>query len=299
MTKIKIDQTVKVLGKTIEYIAYKDPLYMDRLAIKLSNNKSYLRLFRRNLTDNFYNMLKQTVDPKHHHEQNIIICVFGQTGSGKSSVAMAICKNTTPDRFSYRNMCFFDMQVIKMASEVPRDSFIVRDEGVDKAVYGVGAIRTSRQLQVLTETCRKFGLNLVFIEPEFRVNELAKYYIETWDMDMDNRITRCALIEATSKQCIGALYIPVLDENDDDWLVYNKIKDKFIEDIKAGKLTEGKEDYREIAKKMYSMIDFELYDTKGKRKTLIRAEYPSLTIGETQMIADFVEVMLKNGGQIE
>lgn len=286
-------------GEKIEYIAYKDPLYMDRLALRLYNDKTFRRVFKRNVTDNFFAMVKETVNPQFQHEQNTIISIYGLSGSGKSSIAMAICKNVTPDRFSYKNMCFFDPQVIQMASEVPRDSFIVRDEGVDKAVYGVGAMRTARQLQVLTETCRKYGLNLIFIEPEFRQNELAKYYIETWDMDLDNRITRCALIERTSKQCIGAVYVKVLDDDDEDWLMYNKVKDGFINDIREGKLKEGKEDYKEMAKKVYKKIDPDIWNTKGKRKTEIRAEYPSLTIAETEMIANYLEMLIQTGGKLE
>jgi len=259
------------------------------------NDKTFIRVFQNDVTDKFFKELSDVVDPTILHTMNSVISVYGGTGTGKSIIVMSILKKVIPERFSYKNMCFFDSQILNMAKKLPKDSFIVRDEGVDKAIYGVGSQRTSRQLQVLTETCRKAGLSIVFIEPEFRDNELSKYYLETFDMDVDNRLTRVAVRDNVTKQCIGAIYVPVLPEDDEDWVRYNEIKDQFIEDMKAGKLKESKEDYKSMAQELVKKIDLDLFSKKKERLAFIRTELPTLTNAEVDMVATFVEILIKHG----
>jgi len=286
---------IKIFGKEVDYKPYMDEMYIPQMKIRLISDKTFIRVFKNNITDNFINTLKKVVDPEHLHEQNMMLSVSGKTGSGKSIVVISLCKLITPTRFSYKNVCFFDTQIINIASTLIRDSFIIRDEGVDKAVFGIGSQRTSRQLQVLGETCRKSGLNLIFIEPEFRENELAKYYLETVDMDIVNRITRVAVKDSYTKQYIGSIYIPVVDDDNDDWIKYNEIKDKFIEDVKTGKLNEGKLDYKDIAKEVVSKIDLDVYEKKKERLAFIRTEFPNFTNSEIDIISTFVEVIIKSG----
>jgi len=289
---------IKIMGETYNYIPFKDEMYVDKLKIKLMNDKSFIRVFKNNVTDKFIKSMKTVIDPNKIHEMNTIWSVYGGTGTGKSIVVMSLAKILVGDKFSYKNMCFFDSQVLEKAKDIPRDSFIVRDEGVGKAVYGVGSQRTSRQLHVLAETCRKYGLNLVFIEPEFTENELAKYYIETFDMDIDNRITRCALREPSSKQCIGAIYVKVLPEDDEDWVKYNEMKDKFIENMKSGKLKDAKEDYKSLAKKILQRIDLDVFTKKKERLAYIRTQLPTMTNAEIEIVATFLEVMIKKGEDV-
>jgi ABC-type dipeptide/oligopeptide/nickel transport system ATPase component len=286
---------VTIFGEEIEYKPYYDKLGMHKLKIRLANDKTLTRAFKYNLTDPFFESLKNIVNPKFHHEENSVLSVYGLSGTGKSQAIMSICKIATPDRFTYKNMCFFDSHVLKLASQVERDTFIVRDEGVDKAVYGVGSQRTSRQLQVMVETCRKYGISPVFIEPEFRRNEMAKQYLETLDIDYENRITRLILREPSNLTCIGSIYVPVLANDDKDWVQYNLVKDKFISDMREGKLKESKEDYRTLAKNVLEKMDLEVFRRKKDRLNFIRVEFSNYTNSECDIIATFVEVFIKNG----
>lgn len=286
---------IKIFGKTINYNAYKDEMYMHKMRVRLINDKSFINVFKYNITNDFIKSMRRVVNPNVMHEENTIWSVYGETGSGKSSLVMSLCKILTPKRFSYKHFVFFDQDLLDLAPELPRDSFIVRDEGVDKAVFGIGSMRTARQLQVLAETCRKYGLNLVFIEPEFRRNEITKYYLETVDMDVEKRITRCAVKEPNTMQYIGAIYIPIVADNDKDWVAYNEIKDKFIDNMRKGKFVGSKVDYRKLAIKVAKSIDPDVFTKKSDRLALITTKFPHMTTQECKIIHSFVEIIIKHG----
>jgi len=277
------------------YEPYMDEMYMHKLRLRIMNDKTFLRVLTTNLTDEFISAHRKIVDPNHLHTQNTVWQIYGETGGGKSSIALSLCKMLTPERFSYKNFCFYDQQILDKAKTLPQNTFIIRDEGTDKAQFGVGSMRTGRQLQVMAETCRKAGLNLVFIEPEERTNEIAKYYIEVFDMDVKNRLTRCAIKEPKLRQYMGAIYVPVVPETDPDWVAYNEVKDSFIEDIKAGKSDGSKTDYRAIARQYYDQIDIDVFRTKSERLSYLQAELAGMTNGEVKIVSMFIEVMLKHG----
>lgn len=286
---------VKILGKEVNYRPYMDGMYMDKIQIRLMNDKTFIRIFQKNLTDKMYSVFKDTVNPTIVHEDNMVLSVSGMSGSGKSATLISLIHNVIPERFTAENVCFFDSQILKLAKIVPRDTFIVRDEGIDKATFGVGSQRTSRQLQVLTETCRKAGLSLVFIEPEFRENQMAKYYLEVVDRDIENRITRLAVKDPYTKQYLGAMYVPVLPEQHPILIEYNRKKDRFIQDMRSGRLSESKEDYKSLAREMAEKIDLDIFAKKKERLMFIRSELPNLTNSETDMVATFMEVIIKHG----
>lgn len=288
---------INILGKKITYESYKDELYYDNMTLRLINDSTFKRVLMRDCTDKFISSMKKVVDPNHLHEMNSIWSMSGLTGTGKSIAVMSLLKLIVPSRFSYKNFCFFDEEILELAKEVPRDSFIVRDEGTQKGVFGVGSTRQSAMLSLITEVSRKRGLSLCFIEPTEKPNDIVKWYLETIDMDIENRITRVALKEPRTMQYVGAIYVPVLPESDPDWINYNLRKDKFIEDTTEGKMTGAKSDPLSLAKQIFEEVDTELYRTKKERKAFTIQKYPTYTSGEIELILTHLEILIrqKNG----
>ena len=287
MGKINID------GEIYDYKPYIDGMYMEKLKLQIMNNPSYKQIFRKDLTNKWINSIKAIIDPKVNFQNNTIIQIYGSTGGGKSICAMSLVKQLTPNKFDYNNVCFFDNQVLEMAKDIKPNSFIIRDEGVDKAVYGVGSQRTGRQIQVLTETVRKYGLSLIFIEPELVDNGMAKWILTPIDMDINNRITRMGIMDVNTKQFMGALYIKVLPDDDIDWIKYNEIKDKFIDDLRNGKLTNSKMDYKGEAKKIYDSINHDIFNTKKKRFAYVIDKFPQITNKEIELILTYLDFFIK------
>ena len=119
---------INIMGKTIEYTPYMDEMYYDKMVLRLNNDRTFIRVLTRDVTNKFISSMKKVVDPNHRHEENSIWSMSGETGSSKSSSIMSLLKIIVPDRFSYKNFCFFDEEILELAKKVPRDSFIVRDE---------------------------------------------------------------------------------------------------------------------------------------------------------------------------
>jgi ABC-type dipeptide/oligopeptide/nickel transport system ATPase component len=284
---------ISINGKEYNYKPYHNDITKERIYIRLGQEKTFINVFRRNMTDAFIKSMKEIVNPNILHEQNTIWNVDGESGSGKSMAIISLAKEITPHNFTYKNVVFFDQQILDIAKDTPRDSFLIRDETVD--MFGVGSTRVATDLHILSETCRKAGINLAFLSPSEKYIAVAKWCLSTVDIDYENRITRLALKDPVTKSYLGAVYVRVVRSDDYDWVMYNKAKDEFISSIREGKRTGGKGDYRSIAKEMAKKIDLENFRTKKQRIAYLRAELSNLTSGEIDMIATFMEMVIENG----
>ena len=158
----------------MNYQAEKDNLYQYKMLLRIKQNNSYKNIFRVDLTRPFLDDLKMIArSPK--FTRNTIISISGETGSSKSISALTLGLDNFQN-FSYKNMFFYDQQILNYAHKFPKNSFIIRDENPQKAVFGQGSVRTAGQFVVLSETCRKYGLNLCLIEPSFIQNPITKIY---------------------------------------------------------------------------------------------------------------------------
>lgn len=259
----------------------------------LQDDMSFRNVFIRNMTDAFVNTMIGVVNPKVDFEQNTIWEVSGESGSGKSLGTMTLIKKITPKTFSYKNVVFYDQQILELAPTISRDSFIIRDEAVK--VWGVGSNRIQSDLVALSETCRKFGISLAFLSPSPQNISVAKFLLQVVDMDIKNRITRFGLKDPVLNKFIGAVYVKVLDNDDYDWVMYNKAKDEFIESIKEGKKAFGKTDFRQIAINMSQKVDINIFRTKKQRLAFLQVELSNLTLSEIKLIHELFEIILVEG----
>jgi len=281
-------------GKEIDYTPYIDKISMERLKIRLMQEKSFVKVFTTNQTDNFMSSMRDVVDPKVRHEENSVWEISGLSGSGKSETTISLAKELTPDRFSADNVAFYDKQILDKAKDLLRDSFIIRDEAVP--IFGVGSHKMSVDMNVLAETSRKAGINLVFISPREQNIEIAKWLLQTVDIDYKNRITRMALKDPLTQQYLGAVYVKVLPADDPIIINYNKKKDEFIESIREGKRSDAKTDLKSIAKEIFKKIDLEIFSKKKERLAYIQTECDNLTNAEIGIVHTFIEILVKSGG---
>ena len=124
---------------------------------------------------------------------------------------------------------------------------------------------------------------------------MTKYYLEIIDRDIEKRITRVGVIDVHSKQFLGAIYVKVLDEDDPLMIQYEKKKDQFIDNMKAGDLQKAKQDFKALAKKLYDEIDTEIFKTKKQRTTYIMSKFANYTTKEIDIISTFLEILLSSG----
>lgn len=279
----------------VQYSPDMNEMYKYVMVQRIKDDPSYINIFSRDLTKPFFNDLKKIADPNNQWTQNTIISMSGETGSGKSIVMMSLGLAVF-NKFSHKNMFFFDQQILDSADKFKPNSFIVRDENVQKGIYGLGSTRQASQFEVLAETCRKFGLNLGLVEPEFKQTAVTKIYLETIDYDIQRRITRCAIRDVKTMRYIGAVYIPVIKENNLEWIAYNKAKDNFMKSVREGNMQGAKADFDKIVDKVYADIDRDIYRTKKERRAYIMKKYPTHTSGEIDMISTLLEIEIRENG---
>lgn len=267
-------------------------MYRYNMIMRIQQSKSYRRVFKIDLTKPIMDDLKNIANPNHLFTMNTIINLSGLSGTGKSESMISLSKEIFDD-FSYKNVFFFDQQILDNVHSFPENTMLIRDENPQKAVFGLGSTRTSTQINVLAETCRASGLNLAFIEPSFIQADISKLILETVDMDIYNRVTRLAVRDTRSLQYMGAMYVKILPQSDPDIKGYLNMKNIFIENMRLGKMAGAKSDTRKIAQDILDEINPEIYRTKKEVKAFIINKFPSYTSGEIDLIATNIIILKK------
>jgi len=282
----------------------RDALYRERTLEWYSMHPSFAKVLasRKNpkydLTDKLEAYFRDMTNPNRAFVSNVIINISGQTGTSKSMTALSIGKKFFP-HFSWKNMMFFDNEILEEAPTFAKSTLLIRDENPATSIFGEGSMRTTSQLSLMVEVSRKAGLNIAFIEPSYVKSDLAKLIFETVDIDSKHRITRLAVRDVRSEKYIGAFYVKVVAEDDHDWIQYSRKKDAFIEAIKKGKFEGAKGNPETIAIELLKEINLEVYRNKKERQIFVQRKFPSYTNGEIRTIATLMEIKIresKNSG---
>jgi len=281
------------------YKPIRDRLYKERVLMRVLHEDSFRICFKRDVSKKFFGMMTDLYAKDRLFRTNTIISVSGLTGSGKSIAIMSVALYTCP-KWTQENMKFFDQELLDLlGDDVPEDTLIIRDENPAKAIYGEGSNRLESQIDVIGDTCRKHGLSIFFIEPEFKKYDIAKWYLETIDMGSgldfngkERRVVRVGLREPKTERFVGSVLIPVVDDNNKEWVKYNERKDIFIKEVLKSDYKGSKLDYEEIAQDLINEIDLSVYNTKAKRKLIVKKKFPSITIGEMNTILGWIEIQL-------
>lgn len=286
---------IHIQGKEIEYEPFKDELYIANIKEMLEQNHSFRKVLKIDYTDRFLSMLKGiTSVATKGFNINTVLSISGGTGQGKSSLVFSLGLMYFPN-FTHENVFFFDQQIIQSAHKFKEHDLIIRDENPDKATFGQGSTRTSGQLTLLVETCRKASLNLALIEPSFQANDITKWYLHTVDQDLNKRITRCGLIHPETQRYIGCVCIPIMAEDHPEWVKYQARKDAFVKAMKSGDFTGSKLDYNSVAKDCIDDEDFYKYRNVKEKKAYLITKYPNYTSGEIDTILSLINVIQREG----
>lgn len=288
-----------ILGRKVDYRPYKENLYNEKMVLRVHANKSFRRIFmpRFNITNKFIGDMRNVVNPEHKFRESTIWVVSGETGTGKSSVVMSLVRLILLRPNIWEMFCFTDKQMLDLAKDNPMDTFLIRDEDVRKAVFGMGSTRTAMELEVLLETCRIRGISAVFISPQEEMMGVAKYYIETVDMDIENRITRVAVKDPRTMMFLGAVYVPIIPKEDNDWVQYSAMKDAFTKRMTEGNIDDTKIDLHDCVRTVLGKLDTEVYRTRGERRLLVQECFPNYTNAEVKTIAMLLEMKLRQDKQ--
>jgi len=287
--------------KLKDYVPIKDKMYADRMWVRVYKEPSFKLCFKRNISDNFFTDLESLYSEDRLFTTNTIIQVSGMTGAGKSVCVISLAKGMDKNFNQLKNVKFYDQELLDEFKNNPKDSVIIRDENPAKGVFGMGSTRIENQLEVVGDTARKNGLSLIFVEPEWKKNDIAKWYLETIDMGSVtikgkvHRVNRIGVKEPHTELFVGCILLGIIDEDDEDWVAYNLRKDKFIKEVLDADFSGAKMDFEDIATNILEEMDLSIYKTMKEKKLFILKKYPSYTNQEIDMILTAVKLLEKKG----
>ena len=285
-----VEEFLKIDYKNYEPI--RTNMFIHKLKVRLQKEPSFIMCFKRNLTYDFFSEIFGLFEKKENgFVTNTIIQVSGLSGTGKSIAVLSLAKLTCPI-FKEEHIYFFDQNILDNLSSLPMQAFAIRDENPNRSIYGMGSNRMGNQIETVADSCRKFGLSLIFVEPRFTINNVAKWYLETIDFGSidGERFVRMGVREPTTLMFIGCIFVPIVDEDDYDWVAYNERKDSFISGVMAGDFSGAKIDMKGEADKVISEIDEEIYRTKKEKMFYITEKYPNLTTSELKNIMIAIDI---------
>ena len=255
----------------------------------LELNPYYIKALINNNTNAFF----EEIDERIKSNLNIILGIFGGTGSGKSYCALSIAgrmqKQLNTD-FDASHVFFSSTAFLKaMSPDIPDNSLYIIDE--QPKTHGAGSQRELANIQNIEEICRKKQLNLIFVSPK-PITHSQHYFLETWDRDYAKKVNRCVLL-TTDYRPFGWIAIPYPPEQ--FLKAYEEAKDLNIrktlnKDFAGDRYSEYKDVVMECSQqKTFNSISFK---GSSARKTFIASKYPYFAKTELTEINNLYEIYI-------
>jgi len=255
----------------------------------MRNNPTFKRATnpRWDITKSFTRQLIERRDSK--IPQNNILEIIGQTGSGKSESAIALCEQFIKKNGRKLFISFSSQEFIGMAKRMKPGDCLLKDEQAKRV--GQGSIREKLAELNLEEITRKSQRNFVFASPTMRLHGAIHYRLYTLMMDIENKCNRLAVIHPATNTCLGWMVVHILDPNPYR-AAYDARKDEYIEEVVTGRLKNNA-----LVRIAQGFVDDERFNSsKNKKRKLafVRLKNPYLTTGELNDIVEYVD-MLRDG----
>lgn len=227
---------------------------------------------------------------RHKHEGNIMIMIYGQTGTGKSGLGLSSCECT--QMFNKRPMSiervgYTPDDIVAMLAKSKKGDCHMKDE--EPREWGPGSGRAQGELLNVEETIRKQQKNFVFIAPHPTPYHLHHYMLETWGIDFKNDLIR-ALLYLPGNMQIPLGYVVLRWPGKKLWADYGKLKDKFLEKVEQ-RTTSSKVGHEKIAKEMANDAKYQEVKAQKAKARYIHWKHPNLTGEEAETIRDMIEFM--------
>lgn len=243
------------------------------------------------LTKNVTKLFLSEIQVRIKLQKNMIISIFGETGSGKSYAGMRIgelisyftyniFRKSVPfehDKDVHFGITPFLRRIHELGDNTWNKTEILDEQFV---TYGIGSTREQTDLLTLEAVVRKKQLHFIYISPEL-YEHIHHYILEPWDIDYQNNLSRLILYDRT-RFPLGFI---LLNKPDDDGLKkYSVKKDTFINTILKGQIQDRYSLLNDIAMEFSRNKEYISESNSNIRKFMITRKYPFLTGQELSMI---------------
>lgn len=265
------------------------PLQKEILLERLRYEKDLYRVFKKK-KDQTITIKKEINERINNKEEKnwVVLQINGETGSKKSSVAIAIIKTLVDPHFTAQQVTQDYQEFLSMLDKsLPRQAFIL-----DEMVFqrGMGSTRIKEELLNLVETLRKRQNSMVFVTPteKFISDSNVTFTLEPCGFDKEKKVVRCLVRK--NQRYIGFYYQELL-WNDPLWHEYEQGKDEFIERTKSQKYK--KLDYEALANDIIKECDPEQLKNKNRIMLMIEKKARNLTTQERDLLVEQIKMLTK------
>jgi len=248
---------------------------------------------QRDLTDIFI----QDLDFRVSNERNLDLVIHGETGSGKSRLAMTIfyeiwkrAKKLNPRLiFDAKNVCFTRTEWLTRSEQLTRGGTLIFDED-DQSKIGTGSLRQITEQERIEKTLRQSQFNFIFCSPIVE-QHVEHYILQAFDMDFDKQLNRAVVMKRDMTGMILPYGHVILKRHEVDG--YEAKKKAFRKTVQNRNVSDRFKEYDETAR--YMIKRFELSKMKKRtQKSLIQRYFPRFVEEEVKEIMTSVELIGEN-----
>lgn len=266
------------------------PLQREILRERLKYELDLRKVFRKNI--DLTTVIKKDIEERlrtKNRKNWVLIQINGETGSMKSSVALAIMKQLIDHDFTAESISQEYNRFLEMLrNSNPGQGFIL-DEMVFQ--HGTGSVRLKDDIVNLAETLRKRMNSMIFVTPteKFLKDENVTFTLEPCGFDEENKTVRCLVRKG---RYLGFFYVPLLWKHP-IWKDYEKGKDDFIERSSQGDY--AKLQYETIARKLLSEMPEEYMKNAKRMRLYVEKNNPNLTTKEAELLLEQMKIVVEEG----
>lgn len=245
---------------------------------------------QRDLTDIFI----QDLDFRVNNERNLDLVINGETGSGKSRLAMTIgneiyirAKKINKNlKFGAQSIVFTRTEWLEQSEKLTRGGTLIFDED-DQSKIGTGSLRQITEQERIEKTLRQSQYNFIFCSPIVE-QHVEHYILQAFDMDFSKSLNRAVVM----KRDMSGMILPyghiILKRHEVDG--YEEKKRKFRKTVQDRKVSDRFKEYDDTARYMIKRFDLPKLK-KRTQKSLIQRYFPRFVEEEVKEIMTSVELI--------
>ena len=245
---------------------------------------------QRDLTDIFI----QDLDFRVANERNLDLVINGETGSGKSRLAMTIgyeifkrAKKINPKlKFGSQNIVFTRTEWLEQSEKLTRGGTLIFDED-DQSKIGTGSLRQITEQERIEKTLRQSQFNFIFCSPIVE-QHVEHYILQAFDMDFSKQLNRAVVMKRDMTGMILPYGHIMLKKHEIEG--YEDKKKEFRKTVQDRKVSDRFKEYDDTAR--FMIKKFKLAEMKKRtQKSLIQRYFPRFVEEEVKEIMTSIELI--------
>lgn len=246
------------------------------------------------LTDHF----KQDLEFRVTNERNLDIAIPGETGSGKTRIAMSIYYDLVrlgkihlnkKLEFKIDNICFTRTEWLERNEDLETGDTLIFDED-DQSRVGTGSLRQLEEQEKIEKTLRQSQYNYLFCSPLLE-QHVEHYILKAFDMDFKRQLNRAVVMKRDETGLVLPYGFIFLKRHEVEG--YEEKKAKFRKLVQERTVNDRFKEYDKVAKALIKGLKIDELK-KRTQKSLIQRYFPRFVEDEVKEIMTSIELAAAN-----